>query len=245
MHIASSTTTTIITIRLHRNALLSSFSCQSSRQRVFWVTCSSKESARKARNRLAALAGVTHTMAGLGAADLGSICDTEHVRRYPPDGADVDRAFRNFVARDIYWHPPLVKPDRETLRARCATFAQRMQHPRAAIISASTSARLMYTCQMWDATSGCHGLRLPPCEGCGMPTGYFCSGIAPTDRRHGFDCRIAVRTICSVGFPWNWTNVLSTVTSAHARTRNLVQSLLRCCEVCRFRTNRCLAHSLK
>ena len=162
-----------------------------------WITCSSKESARKARNRLAALAGVAHAMAGLGAADPGSIWDTEHLRRYPPGGADLDRAFRNFVARDIYWHPPLVKPDRETLRARCATFAQRMQHPRAAIIAASPSVRLMYTCQIWDVTSGCHGLRLPPCEWCGMPTGYYCSGIAPFDQRHGFDCRIAVCTICS------------------------------------------------
>ena len=138
-----------------------------------------------------------NAMVGLAPADLGATCDTEYVRRYPPGGADLDRAFRNLVARDIYWHPPLVKLDRENLRARCATFAQRMQHPRAAIISASTSVRLMYTCQIWDATSGCHGLRLPPCEWCGMPTGYFCSGIAPTDQRHCFDCRVAVCTICS------------------------------------------------
>jgi len=136
-------------------------------------------------------------MAGCAADDLGMILDTQTVEPIHPGGVDPEGCMRSIVARKIYWHPPLVMPDSEALREPGAAWTQRMQHPRADIIAANPSVRLMYKCQIWDKTTGVNGFRLPACDWCGIPTGCFCSGIAPTDQRPGFDCRIAVCTICS------------------------------------------------
>jgi len=136
-------------------------------------------------------------MAGGADADLGGSWVTGRATRIPPGGEDPDAEFRILVARSIYWHPPLVLPDHDKLRAPGVAFTQRMQHPRAEIIAANPSVRLMYTCQIWDVTAGVDGARLPPCDWCGIPTGCWCSGIAPTDKRPGFECRTAVCTICA------------------------------------------------
>ena len=136
-------------------------------------------------------------MAGGAAADLGGSWVTGPAERIPPGGADPEVEFRILVARSIYWHPPLVRPEHDELRAPGVAFTQWMRHPRAEIIAANPSVRLMYTCQIWDVTAGVAGARLPPCDWCGIPTGCWCSGIAPTVECPGFLCYTAVCTICA------------------------------------------------
>jgi len=136
-------------------------------------------------------------MAGGAAADLGGSWVTRRATRIPPGGADPEAGCRSLVARSFYWQPPLVRLDHDKLRAPGVAFTQQMRHPRAEIIAANPSVRLMYACQIWDATAGVDGARLPPCDWCGMPTGSWCSGIAPTDKRPGFECHTAVCTICA------------------------------------------------
>jgi hypothetical protein len=54
----------------------------------------------------------------------------------------------------------------------------------------------MYSCQIWDATKKDNQMALPACDWCGMPTGGFCDGIAATEREPGFDCTVALCTVC-------------------------------------------------
>ena len=118
------------------------------------------------------------------------------VRRIPPRGRDHAHGFRNHVERQIHWHPPLVRPDVAALREPAAVFVKQKKHPRAHLVAADPSTRLMYSCQIWDATKHKDREALPACDWCGMPTGNFCNGIAATERQPGFDCTVALCSVC-------------------------------------------------
>ena len=119
------------------------------------------------------------------------------IRKNPPGGGDHAKGSRSRVERQIHWHPPMVQPDDAQLRKPAAIFAGQKKHPRASLIGATEATRLMYSCQIWDATAQNDGSgRMPPCCWCGMPTGCFCDGIAATESEPGFDCTVALCTVC-------------------------------------------------